>query len=168
MQDAWYGFSFGLTFQGKTIVNFKFGSLYFSYGIFEARIRNTLSCIVLYIKVDRLLNTLHNFQVGLVADNTSNALWKLNSHAWMSWLCTVTKYKNELEVLNHNAWHSRNIYVFMYYDEIRLYSIKDLNINKLMDEMLVLKSSFKSNTQPLISVYFLTQYVWKSRPRYQK
>lgn len=56
----------------------------------------------------------------------------------------------------------------MYYDEIRLYSIKDFNINKLMDEMLVLKSSFKSNTQPLISAYFLTQYVWKSRTQYQK
>lgn len=150
-------------------MNFKFGSLYFTYGICEARIRNTWSCIVLYIKVDKLLNTLHNFQVGLVADNTSNALWKLYSHALNVMIAyTVTKYKNELEVLSHNAWHSRYIYVFMYYDEIRLYSINDFNTNKLMDEMLVLKSSFKSNTQPLISAYFLTRYVWKSRPQYQK
>lgn len=57
------------------------------------------------------------------------------------------------------------MYVSMYnvsamYNEIYLYSFNgrwlDIN-NKLMDEMIVQTSSFKSDTQSLISAYFLTQ-----------
>lgn len=45
------------------------------------------------------------------------------------------------------------------YDEIYLHSFNGrwLDIYNLMDEMIVSKSSFKSDTQPLISAYFLTQ-----------